>query len=252
MASISGRGSHLERIVGQIQRRWGPKALHRLGPSAPAATIPSVPTGFPDLDQALGIGGVPRGRITELLSTPTSGMMTLALRVIAHAQAAGSPAVALDLGGTFDPEYAARSGVNLDTLLLVHPRTAVEALEIAQTLIASGGVGVLVFDSIAHLLAEPEGSRMLSAALRRLIGPLAGSPCALLFLNPLSPDDTMSVATAPSGLALPHYAAVRLLLEKEQWLHRRRDVLGYQVRVTVLKNKLAAAHRPVPIAITFE
>lgn len=259
MGSRNNKMKRLEMTVAAVQRRWGPKALRRLGASATTAEIPHIPTGFPALDKALGIVGVPRGQVTEILAAPTSGMTTLALRTIASAQAGGDTAAYVDLGCTFDPDYAARCGVNPASLLLVRPHTGGEALEIAHALIASGGTGVLVFDSVSHLLGEPYGAQAMSAALRRLTGTLAGSPCALIFLTPLYFGDAASMNNYPSGFALPHYAAVRLLIEpvpadrpgKERWIRKRRDVRGYQARVTVLKNKLAAAGRQVTIAITF-
>jgi len=246
-------------VVAAVQRRWGPKAL-RKGASRDAsvpttsvttAEIPHIPTGFPALDQALGIGGVPRGRITEVLGAPTAGMVTLALRIIANAQAAGDTAAYMDLGHTFDPDYAARCGVAPERLLLVRPHNGREALEITHELVASGGTGVLVFDAVSHLMGEPFGAQAMSAALRRITGPLAGSPCVLIFLTPLYFGDAATMHNYPSGFALPHYAAVRLLIEKERWLRRRRDIRGYQARVTVLKNKLGATGQQVTIAITF-
>jgi len=251
VGSKNKKMKRLEMTVAAVQRRWGPKALRRLEASATTAEIPHIPTGFPDLDKALGIGGVPRGRVTEILGTPTSGMATLALRIIVSAQADGDTAAYLDLGCTFDPDYAARCGVNPARLLLVRPHTGGEALEIAHSLIASGAAGVLVFDSVSQLLAEPHGAQAMSAALRRLIGTLAGSPCALIFLTPLYFGDATSLHNYPSGFALPHYAAVRLLIEKERWIRKRRDVRGYQARVTVHKNRLAVVGQQVTIAITF-
>lgn len=245
--------------VTEVQRKWGPKALRKLETSTPAAEVPRIPTGFPALDQALGIGGIPRGRITEILGAPTSGMTTLALQVIAQAQAAGDTAIYVDLGYTFDPDYAACCGVNPAHLLLVRPRTAGEALEMVEALVASHGTGVLVFDSVAHLQTarpgslarEPGDAQAMPGVLRRLLGPLAGSPCALIFLTPLASGEATASRNYPRGLALPDYAAVRLLLQRERWIYRPRAIYGYQARVTVLKNKLAAAGRQVVITITF-
>lgn len=251
MGSRSRKTKLLDMTVAAIQRRWGPEALRRLGQSAPAAQIPHIPTGFPDLDKALGIGGIPRGRITEILGVPTSGMATLALKILASAQAEQDMAVYMDPGYTFDPDYAARCGVTPEKLLLVRPHTGSEALEILHTLIASRGTGVLVFDSISHLMAEVYGPQAISSTLRRLTDTLARSPCALVFLTPLYFGDATSSDNYPSGFALPHYAAVRLLIEKEQWIRKRRDVRGYRARVTVLKNKLGSPGKSVSIAITF-
>jgi recombination protein RecA len=249
----------LDMTVAAIQQRWGPQALRRWG-QAPggeqgrASTrveVPHISTGFPALDNALGIGGLPRSRITEFLGVPTSGMATLALKVVARAQAMGDMAAYLDLGYTFDPDYAARCEVNLKHLLLVRPRTGDEALEILYSLVTDRGVGILVFDSTSHLIAESHGSRAMSTALRKLAGVLAQSPCVCLFLTPLHFGTASSTDNYPGGFALPNYAAMRLLLEKEEWLRKGRDVRGYRARVTVLKNKLGPAGKQAAIAITF-
>jgi len=237
--------------VQAIQKRWGPKAIHKLEASATKMEIPHIPTSFPALDRALGIGGIPRGRITEILGAPTSGMATLSLKLIAKAQEDKDTAAYLDLSYTFDPDYAARCDVSLDRLLLIRPHSGREALEITHSLIAGGGMGVLVFDSVSHLLGETHGPLLMSAALRQLVGALAESPCALVFLTPLYFGDATSQANYPSGFALPHYATVRLLIEKERWLKRRRDVRGYRARVTVIKNKLAPSGKSAAIEITF-
>jgi recombination protein RecA len=247
----SRKKRRLDMAVTAIQRRWGPKALRRGGRAPTADPIPHVSTGFPSLDKAIGIGGIPRSRITEILGVPTSGMATLALKILANAQSQRDMAAYIDLSYTFDPDYAVRCGINLDKLLLVHPHTGDEALEILHTLIASRGVGVLVFDSVSHMIAETHGPQAISTVLRRLVGVLAKSPCASIFLTPLHFGDAASIDNYPSGFALPHYAAVRLLIEKEQWLKKRRDVRGYQARVTVLKNKLGTSGKSATIAITF-
>jgi len=237
--------------VAAIQQRWGLTALRRGGQAPAKVEVPHIPTGFPSLDKALGMGGIPRGRITELLGAPTSGMATLALKVLASAQAQRDMAAYVDLSYTFDPDYAARCGVKPAKLLLVRPHTGGQALEIIQGLIASHGVGVLALNSVSDLMAEAHGPQTISAALRQLSRVLAGSPCACLFLTPLHFGDATSMDNYPSGFALPHYAAVRLLIEKERWIRKQRDVRGYQARVTVLKNKLGAAGKRAHIAITF-
>jgi recombination protein RecA len=242
----------LDATVAAIQQRWGPQALRRWGQAPARVEVPHIPTGFPALDNALGVGGLPRSRITEFLGVPTSGMATLALKVVARAQAMGDMAAYLDLGYTFDPGYAARCEVNLKHLLLVRPRTGDEALDILYSLVAGRGVGILVFDSTSHLIAESRGSRAMSAALRKLTGALAQSPCVCLFLTPLHFGAAGSSNNYPGGFALPNYAAVRLLLEKEEWLRKGRDVRGYRARATVLKNKLGPAGKQAAIAITFD
>ena len=242
----------LESTVAAIQQKWGRQAIRQGGSRGLTAEFPHIPTGFPTLDKALaGIGGIPRGRLTELLGAPTSGMATLALKIMAEAQAAKDVAAYMDLGVTFDPDYASRCHVNLSKLLLVRPHDGHEALEITHSLIRSRGVGVLVFDSVAHLLADPQGTHQLSIALRQLPPALAQSPCALIFLTPLLSSDPSSPANYPRSFALPHYTTVRLLLTKERWLYRGDDVRGYEARVQVIKNKLGAANKTARIAVTF-
>jgi recombination protein RecA len=237
----------LEMTVQAIQKRWGAKAIRKLEASATKMEVPHIPTGFPALDQALGTGGIPRGRITEILGAPTSGMATLALKLIAKAQEDRDTAAYVDLSYTFDPDYAVRCDVSLERLLLIRPHSGREVLEITTSMVADGGTGVLAFDSVSQLLGETHGSQLMSAALRQLVGHLAGSPCALVFLTPLYFGDAASEDNYPSGFALPHYAAVRLLIEKERWIKRRRDVRGYRARVMVIKNKLAPSGKSVTI-----
>jgi recombination protein RecA len=248
----SRKRRRLEATVTAIQRRWGPKAIRRLGHEAKTTEVLHIRTGFSALDKALaGIGGIPRRRLTELLGAPTSGMATLALKIVANAQAEGDTVAYVDLGGTFDPDYAARCGINLTRLLLVRPQTGLEALEIVQTLIANRGAGAVIFDAVSDLLAEPHNAPLLAAALNQLPQLLARSACAPIFLTPLQLGDAMSTANYPRGFALPHYATIRLLLQKERWIRRQGDVRGYRAQVRVLKNKLGPSGRQATIAITF-
>src|SRR5215212_6279171 len=178
------RTATLQQIITTIQRRWGVRALRRLSQLIDE-TIAVIPTGFADLDRVLGIGGLPRGRITEFLGTPTSGMSTIVLTLLARAQARGDLAVYMDLSRTFDPEYATRIGIDLAALLLLRPPTASDALELIHAMVASGGVGVLVIDSLAVLQSEPRDAPLLAQALRVLPGPLAASPCAFIAVTML-------------------------------------------------------------------
>jgi recombination protein RecA len=258
---VRGRGEavgsekkrQLEMTVATIQGRFGLKALQRLESAGiSVAEVPHIPTGFVDLDKVLGSGGMPRGRITELLGAPTSGMSTLALKVIANAQFSGDTAVYVDLSGTFDPGYAARCSIDLKRLLLVRPRQGTEALEIAGSLGSRGGIGILVFDSVPHLLSEPTVPRTMAVALRRLSGALIGSACAFLFLTPLFFSNADSPNNYPAGFDLPRHAAARLLIERERWLQKRSDITGYQARASVLKNAFGPAGKRATIAITFD
>ena len=247
----SRKKTTLEMTVAAVQLRWGPRALRRLGKDAARPEVPHIPTGFTSLDNALGIGGIPRGRITEILGVPTSGMTTLALKILANAQSVGDTAVYVDLAHTFDPDYAGRCGVNVKRLLLARPHDSRQALDIVYTLVTRGGVGVLLFDAVTDLFMVARGAWRPINVLQRLVATLAQSPTVLLFLTPLLFGDATSGEHYPDGFALPHVAAVRLLLERQQWIRRRQDVRGYRAQVTVLKNRLGASGKRVTIAITF-
>ncbi|MCB0173631.1 MAG: hypothetical protein KDJ97_24140 [Anaerolineae bacterium] len=243
---MAKKRKRLDLTVAGIQRKFGIKALRRLERADTQTTIPHIPTGFTSLDQSLGIGGIPRGRITELMGVPTSGMITLTLKIIANAQAEGDAATYIDLSRTFDPDYAHRCGVDLATLLLVRPRTGRDALHIALDLIASRGTGILIFDSITEVMAERDNQRAITTALRQFPGALAKSPCAAVFLTLL---DSADLSTDNGALA--HFATLRLLIEKERWITKHRDVRGYRAQVLVKKNKLGPAGQRATIAITF-
>ena len=242
----------LETTVLHVQQRWGPTALRKMErhPSTRAAT-PHIPTGLSSLDTALGIGGIPQGRITEILGSPTSGKTTLTNIIIANAQRAGSLAAYVDLSQTFDAHYAAKCGVNLHDLVIAQPHSGTEALEIVISLVMSRSVGVLAFDSVSDMIVESPSPQFLSATLRRLAGCVARSPCALIFLTSLFFGGISSAANYPHGFGLDYYATVRLLLEREQWLRRRGEIWGYSTRVTVLKNKLAPPGKHSLICFTF-
>lgn len=260
----------LEKTVAALQNRWGTQAVRRLRRDQ-KSSVEHIPTGFPPLDEALIIGGLPRGRISEFIGIPTSGMATMALKIAANAQertssgsgqAAG--AIYIDPGQTFDPDYAARCGLKLDQLVLVRPYDTRQALDILQDFIMGGGIDVLIFDIPFTLLTESESSQALYTTLGRLIAPLSRSYCVLLFLtslpaqkhvrNQLVNTETLLAAYPPvigSSNPISHYAAVRLVIQRERWLYKERDIRGYQAQVTVIKNKLGPAGKRVSIAITF-
>jgi recombination protein RecA len=246
-----GKKQKLEMTVAAVQARWGARALRRLRPEDQQAAVPHVPTGFPALDRALGIGGLPAGRISEIAGAPTSGMATLALKIVANAQAQGEPAVYIDLERTFDPDYAARCGLSLSEMVLVRPYDARQGLAILQDFAAGGGVSLLACDLPAALLADQKLAQALSATLGRIIAPLSQSRCVLLFLVSLEAGRQPSMAHYPAGSPLPHHAAVRLFIQREQWLYRQQDIRGYRAQVEVIKNKVAAAGKRATITITF-
>jgi recombination protein RecA len=245
------RAATLHRVITAIQRRWGQRALRRFGQTPANAAIPVVPTGFTDLDAALAIGGLPRGRITEVMGLPTSGATTIVLRTLALAQAQGDRVGYIDMHTTFDAEYARWCGVTLDTLLLVRPRQPVEALDIISALVASHGLGVLVVHDLALLQETRPGFAALSTALRVLAAPLASSPCALIVLTPLPFRPEYIRTLGVSGSALAHAAALRLHIAREAWLDDANQPLGCCTRITVLKSKFAAPDSTAKILITF-
>lgn len=259
--------SRLEKTVVHLQARFGPRAIGRADQSAPAV----IPTGFPALDAALGIGGLPRGRVSEIIGSPTSGMATLALRLIAAAAnesaaataataaataatTAAKPAAYLDLERTFDPDYAARCGIDLGRLVLVRPYAVRQALDMLADFALNGSFSIVVVDCPLRLLAGAERSEALAGTLGRIIAPLGRSGCALVFLTglpPGSPPTLDAYADGAEASALPHYASVRLVIRRARWLYRQRDVSGYAAQVLVAKNRFAAAGGLVDVGMEF-
>ena len=245
------RTATLQRLIAAVQRRWGTRALRIFG-QPDTDVIQVISTGFAHLDAALHIGGVPRGRLTELLGTPTSGMTTIALTLLARAQAQGDLVGYVDISRMFDAEYAASVGVDLPSLLLVRPATAADALEIIQALVGSGGVGVLVVDSLALFQSSPRDAAALDQALRMLPGPLAVSPCALIALTPLPYSPEMTRSLAFTGSLLAHAASIRLHIVREAWLPAEHGPPGCHVRITVLKHRLAPPDGQAQVLIRFD
>lgn len=238
---MSSDKEKLEFTLSNIRRVWGTRVIIPLSEKQ-TAVFPHIPTGFPALDSALGIGGLPRGRISELVGIPTSGMATLALKTIASAQTKGGTAVYLDTARTFDPDYAHRCGVNLQQLLLIHPYTPQQAVAMLPDFISNGGADIFIVDMP---LANPLPG--LSRTLGRLLAPLSKTDCALLFLTTLLPADNK----APETAVLPHFASVRLQLHRSRWLYQRGDVGGYEATVHILKNKFHPPDQRINISITF-
>jgi recombination protein RecA len=233
----STKHTQLDVTVADIQRRFGPNAVTKLGQHENAEVL-SLPTGFAKLDAALGIGGVPRGHVTELIGTPTSGVGTLSLKLIASAHAAGDMAVYLDLSHTFDADYAVRCGIALRDVLIVRPHSSAEALDIAYSLVSNRSAGVIIYDAafVPREMPNP-------ASVNRLLAPLAESACAYVWLS--------AASSRPSSVEGISQAALRLHLQREHWLKRSRDVRGYRVRVTILKNRFSSLRQPVRITIGF-
>jgi recombination protein RecA len=239
------RKRQLELTVAQVHLRYGPRSLVKGRTLSPSDTFPHIPTDFSQLDRALGIGGLPKGRVTELVGLPTSGKTTLALKFLAQAQAGGDQVAYIDQARAFDPDYAHRCGLDLSRLLIGRPCDLQEALAMAESLVRSGGLSALVFDALDTLWTTPGTARHLSAFLDRLAAPLSRLGTVLLFLH------ASSAAESPALSALAHYAAVRLGVSRERWLRRGSDIRGYKARVEVLKNKLGPAGRRVSVTIEF-
>jgi recombination protein RecA len=247
--------SALEAVIAQIRKEFGDGAIMRLGEAEMAKPIPSISTGAFNLDVALGVGGLPRGRVVEIFGPESSGKTTLALHVIAQAQRAGGMAAFIDTEHAIDPNYARRIGVNMDDLLISQPATGEEALTIADTLVRSNSLDVVVIDSVAALTpkAELEGNmgdafvglqaRLMSQAMRKLTGIIAASKTLCIFTNQIREKIGVMFGnpeTTPGGRALKFYASIRLDIRKIGALKDPSGrVMGSRVRVKVVKNKVA-------------
>ena len=237
-----------------IERKFGKGSLMKLGEHAAVAQLPAIPTGSLALDAALGIGGVPRGRIVEIYGPESSGKTTLALQIIAEAQRGAGVAAFIDAEHALDPAYASRLGVQIDDLLISQPDTGEQALEITDMLVRSGAVDVIVIDSVAALVprAELEGemgdvtvglqARLMSQAMRKLAGSLSKSDTMCIFINQLREKVGVMFGnpeTTSGGRALKFYASVRLDVRRIDSIKQGTDIVGNRVRVKVVKNKVA-------------
>jgi recombination protein RecA len=239
--------------VATIHHRFGPRALVKgtraKATSGPAA-VPHIPTGFPGLDRALGIGGLPQGKVCELVGPATSGKTTLALKFLAQAQAGGKQVSYIDQALYFDPDYAHRCGLDLSHLQVGTSHDLREALAATEALARSGGFSALVLDVLDFFWTDPTAASLMAATLNRLPPFLSRSGTTLLVLHESSTGDP-ATAGSPALSTLAHCAAVRLQVGREQWLRHHDDIRGYKARVEILKNRLGPAGRGVTIAIRF-
>ncbi len=260
------RKKNLELALREIEKEYGKGAVMILGEERQNMQVESISTGSIKLDAALGVGGYPKGRIIEIFGPESTGKTTFALHAIAEVQKGGGYAAFIDAEHALDPEYAKHLGVDIDSLILSQPDTGEQGLEIAEALVRSGAVDILVVDSVAALVPEAEirgemgdshvglQARLMSQAMRKLSGVLSKSNCIAIFINQIREKVGVMFGnpeTTPGGRALKFYASVRLDIRRGEQIKEGNDIVGNQARVKVVKNKVAAPFKVAEIDLIF-